>query len=64
MALGPIIGQIKSSVPGHAPYDIRLGRDHRVYCSCPAWKYSKGPTKTCKHLKEFNAAIVAASKVA
>ena len=33
-------------------YEIRLGGDNRVYCTCPAWKFSKG-TKDCKHLREF-----------
>jgi hypothetical protein len=36
-------------------YEIRLGGDNRVYCTCPAWRFSKGQ-KTCKHLNEFRTA--------
>ena len=32
-------------------YEIRLGADSRVYCTCPAWKFS-GDAKDCKHLRQ------------
>lgn len=41
-------------------YEIRVGKDHRVYCTCPAWKYSG---KNCKHLHRYfsaNAVVKAA----
>lgn len=35
------------SRPGVA-YEIRRGADGRVYCTCPAWRFSAG--HVCKHL--------------
>lgn len=32
-------------------YEIRLGKDGKVYCICPSWKFSSG--KPCKHLKSL-----------
>ena len=34
-------------------YEIRVGKDGRVYCTCPAWKFSRGTReeKNCKHLR-------------
>lgn len=31
------------------------GRDGKVYCSCPAWKFSgrNGGGKSCKHIQTF-----------
>ncbi len=36
-------------------YDIRLGKDSNVYCSCPNWKYQpKHPQdRSCKHIDDF-----------
>lgn len=39
------------SRPG-VEYKLVVGRDNQLYCSCPAWKYSRG-TKNCKHLDQF-----------
>jgi hypothetical protein len=30
-------------------YELRLGRDGRPYCTCPAWRFGRG--KPCKHLR-------------
>ncbi len=61
---GPIIGLEPSDREGQPDYEIRLGKDHRVYCNCASWRYSPAPAKTCKHLKRFNAKIVAAAAAA
>jgi hypothetical protein len=44
-----VLGHIASDSGGPS-YAIKRGRDGVVYCSCPAWKFSKG-NKTCKHLR-------------
>ena len=45
-----VLKEIESrSTPG-LTYEMRLGRDGVVYCTCPAWKFSRG-FKTCKHLR-------------
>ena len=51
----------KSNINKH--YEIRLGRDNVVYCTCPAWKFcpkinkqtGRAQKKNCKHLTEFRA---------
>ena len=42
-----------SSRPG-VKYEIRLGHDHRLYCTCPGWKFGG---RTCKHLRAFEAEV-------
>jgi len=37
-------------------YSIRLGRDGRIYCTCPGWRFHKH----CKHLTRFNESVAAA----
>ena len=34
-------------------YNIVLGQDYRIYCTCKGWKFSKPPIKECKHLREL-----------
>lgn len=56
MAKGPVIAHATSDSGGR-DHLIRLGRDNRVYCSCKAWKWSRGPVKDCKHLKRFRSVV-------
>ena len=34
-------------------YELWLGKDDNLYCTCPAWKFSKGTKeeKMCKHIR-------------
>ncbi len=48
-----LVREITSNSSGRV-YQLWLGKDENLYCSCPAWKFSKGPKeeKTCKHIKQ------------
>lgn len=51
---GPVIAEVPSESNPSKKYQIRLGGDGNVYCSCPAWKYQKGKApheRVCKHMK-------------
>lgn len=50
VTIGRLLGHIKSSSNPNKEYDIRLGSDGVVYCSCTAWKMHKW----CKHLAEWH----------
>lgn len=34
-------------------YQIRVGKDFKTYCTCPAWAFSKHTPKKCKHLDRY-----------
>jgi len=34
-------------------FQIREGGDGVIYCSCPAWRFSKDDPKMCKHLRAY-----------
>jgi hypothetical protein len=59
MATGTVITTVQGSAA--QPYEIRLGGDGNVYCTCPAWKFQKLPPKerTCKHMKALSSQIAA-----
>jgi len=46
-----------TSSNGKTEYQIKLGKDGNVYCSCPAWRFQKlhPHQRTCKHIKSAQA---------
>jgi len=56
--------QITPNLDPKKRYQIRLGDDQVVYCTCASWRFSsgKGDAKTCKHKRAFvaRAAMIAA----
>ena len=50
--MGKDLTQVKSKTRDET-YDIVLGQDYRIYCTCKAWQFSNPPIKECKHLKEL-----------
>lgn len=63
MATGTVLATVPSS-SSSAVYEIRLGGDGNVYCTCPAWKFQKLPPKerTCKHMKALSGQIASMTK--
>lgn len=41
---------------GGKDYEIRLGANHAVFCSCKGWQFSKNGT--CKHLERFKRQVL------
>ena len=55
--MGKAIQEIQSQ-NGNGTYNIVLGNDYRIYCTCKAWQFSRPPIKECKHLRElFDVAV-------
>ncbi len=51
--VGPTLRRFESnSTPGRF-YDVRLGKDGVVYCTCPGWRYHRH----CWHLDEVKALL-------
>jgi predicted nucleic acid-binding Zn finger protein len=59
MATGNVIAYVPSSSNPSVSYEVRLGKDGNVYCTCPNWKFQKLPPKerSCKHMKALSAQI-------
>ena len=49
-----ILGEYQSASNPGKLYQVYLGEDEVVYCTCPAWKFSgnKGFTRSCKHTEK------------
>jgi len=45
----------KNSKTPDLMYEIRLGQNNAVYCTCKGWQHSK--TGTCKHIEEFKTKV-------
>ncbi|MCG3204309.1 MAG: hypothetical protein KCHDKBKB_01024 [Elusimicrobia bacterium] len=48
-----VIEEMPSRSNPNRGYQIRMGKDGVIYCTCPAWGFSikNHPTRTCKHLQ-------------
>jgi hypothetical protein len=50
------------SRPGHS-HEVRIGKDHVLYCTCESWKFSrpggKFAPKDCKHVRGWLARAAA-----
>jgi len=48
------IAKVRSSSNPDKVYEIvQSDKDGTVYCTCPAWKFSKSSPKMCKHMKSL-----------
>jgi hypothetical protein len=59
MAAGPVLVTVPSESNPSKSYEIRLGHDGNVYCSCPSWKFMKvhPHLRSCKHMKKLSKEI-------
>lgn len=49
-----VLGKAESDSGGDG-YEIRMGSNHAVFCTCKGWQYSKNGT--CKHLERFKVQV-------
>ena len=56
--MGTSLATFKSASRPGVTYDVIMGDNQHVYCSCPAWKFQRKPAlqRTCKHIEQFRAA--------
>jgi hypothetical protein len=63
-----VLAIVNSKSRPNVKYEIRRSMDGAdVYCTCPAWRFSKSRPRNCKHLIGFferKVARAAAAKVA
>ena len=50
--MGKDLLEVKSKTK-NGTYNIVLGQDYRIYCTCKAWQFSRPPIKECKHLRDL-----------
>jgi hypothetical protein len=54
--MGQVIRTWPSSKPGKQ-YELTMGDDGILYCTCMAWKFCKARPRICKHITEWTDAI-------
>ena len=45
------VAEVASQTTDDNKYEIRLGADGVLYCTCPGWKFSKATPRSCKHVQ-------------
>lgn len=48
-----VVREWPSSRVGGPTYQMIEGEDGEIYCTCPAWRFSKEEPKCCKHMKAW-----------
>lgn len=56
---GKLLATVTSKTNPGRKYEIRMGKDGVMYCTCHAWKFNK----TCKHLTGFMSEVYLKAKV-
>ena len=59
---GRVIREWPSSSNPSRSYQLIEGHDGVVYCSCPAWRFSKERPRICKHMKQWAETIATQGK--
>lgn len=54
---GRVIRTWPSKSNPNRSYELREGSDGVIYCSCPAWAFSKVRPKSCKHMVDWATSI-------
>lgn len=48
-----VLCQVPSGSRRGVAYEVRIGGDGRLYCTCPAWLHSRQGEKGCKHVRQI-----------
>lgn len=53
-----LLGKFESKSKPGTWYEVRLGHDNVLYCTCKAWCFKKGDgARTCPHTRNVQAAL-------
>jgi predicted nucleic acid-binding Zn finger protein len=58
--MGTVLRTWPSSRAGKV-YELTLGDDNVLYCTCPAWRFTKKRPRTCKHIEAWQDAVGSAA---
>jgi hypothetical protein len=56
---GTLLAQVPSESNPNRKYDVRVGADGVVYCTCPSWRFNRAPKadRVCKHMTKLAARL-------